>query len=152
MYPEGWSKRAECAGKHDTMELPHLRAEAKALCASCPVVAQCLDHLMRSEVGKPAGERAGYGGGMSAVDRARHEAQLKTCLECEGPSEGGLHKPCRDALAGERRRESNSLDTAPTRRYRCISCADPAVKGDLRCYPCGKRHRAETDNPNRRAA
>ncbi len=70
-----WQARAVCAGMHAQLffapdgERPQEReireAKAKAVCALCPVRAQCLDYALRNSI------RYGIWGGLNKEERAR---------------------------------------------------------------------------------
>ena len=70
----GWQASAACAGETGSVFYPPLRAErkavrvgreqrAKAVCASCPVRSDCLDHAMVHD------ERFGIWGGLTNRER-----------------------------------------------------------------------------------
>ena len=44
-----WRDRAACAGEHFLMEAPAFEAEAKAICARCPVIEDCRAEMDRIE-------------------------------------------------------------------------------------------------------
>lgn len=77
----GWQEHAACAGDMGTAFYPPVRLErkavrvsrenrAKAVCATCPVRSDCLDHAMKHD------ERYGIWGGMT--DRERRLATAPT--------------------------------------------------------------------------
>ncbi len=70
----GWQSNAACAGDMGAAFYPPVRSErkasrvsrerrAKAVCASCPVQSQCLDHALAND------ERYGIWGGMTDKER-----------------------------------------------------------------------------------
>ncbi|MEP1123479.1 MAG: WhiB family transcriptional regulator [Ilumatobacter sp.] len=70
----GWQASAACAGESGSVFYPPLRAErrsvrssreqrAKAVCASCPVTSECLDHALAHD------ERFGIWGGLTNRER-----------------------------------------------------------------------------------
>jgi WhiB family transcriptional regulator, redox-sensing transcriptional regulator len=80
--PAGWDADAPCRGKthiffpdRSSGVGPHrLFAEAKAICAQCPLRAQCLDAALAWE--NPS-ERNGVWGGLSPKERAREAARRR---------------------------------------------------------------------------
>ena len=69
-----WQAGAACQGEHGVAFYPPLRNErkaarvarerrAKAVCRSCPVRSDCLDHALQ------AGERYGIWGGLNELER-----------------------------------------------------------------------------------
>jgi WhiB family redox-sensing transcriptional regulator len=63
-----WAERAACKGVRGTMHLDGggngVVAEAKAICATCPVTAQCLAHALEQD------EDRGVWGGLTPNERA----------------------------------------------------------------------------------
>ena len=77
----GWQASASCAGEMGSVFYPPLRPErkslrvsrenhAKALCASCPVRSDCLEHARTHD------ERYGIWGGMTGRERRIAAAPL----------------------------------------------------------------------------
>ncbi len=73
---ERWSRRAACRGPESALFFPPLVSEgrperdarevmAKAICMSCDVRRECLDHALRVP------EAHGIWGGLSEIERAR---------------------------------------------------------------------------------
>ena len=71
---EGWQRFAACSGEMSTAFYPPVHTEdrrakrlresrAKAVCASCPVKSDCLDHAITHD------ERYGIWGGQTAKER-----------------------------------------------------------------------------------
>lgn len=63
-----WRNQAACAGMNPDLFYPErgaTLAHAKAVCAGCPVAADCLDHALTN------GERHGIWGGKSEQERGR---------------------------------------------------------------------------------
>ncbi len=62
-----WQKQSMCVGKLDIMfsNKPQGRAEAKAICATCPVTEQCLDYALRNKLD------TGTWGGMTEDERRK---------------------------------------------------------------------------------
>jgi WhiB family redox-sensing transcriptional regulator len=64
-----WHDRAACRGMGNDQFFPHrgeAASEAKAICARCPVRAECLDFARDQEAGLP-----GIWGGLSGLERRR---------------------------------------------------------------------------------
>ena len=77
----GWQASASCAGEMGSAFYPPLRPErkaarvsresrAKAVCASCPVKTDCLEHATKSD------ERYGIWGGLTGRERRLAAAPL----------------------------------------------------------------------------
>jgi WhiB family transcriptional regulator, redox-sensing transcriptional regulator len=69
-----WMAQAACAGSDPDMFFPQpgeTTAEAKAVCAACPVRAQCAD------LAEQRHERFGIWGGLSERDRKRIRRQAR---------------------------------------------------------------------------
>ena len=69
MVPEDWMAQASCRGKPTAMFFPRSddgAAEARALCASCPVAAQCLEYALNNKQAP-----VGIWGGTDERERAR---------------------------------------------------------------------------------
>ena len=64
-----WQDSASCVGRTDLMYDHARRAEAKALCAACPVGPLCLWAAMAAEVDEPY--RYGIAGGLGPLQRRR---------------------------------------------------------------------------------
>lgn len=71
----GWQLRAECRGRTDAMFPTALKwghdpdySGSAAVCARCPVVAECLEDAMRWE---PQKGRHGFRAGMTPAQRDR---------------------------------------------------------------------------------
>ena len=62
-----WQRQAACRDKQDLMFAPNgqRQPEARRLCESCPVLAQCAEWALATEL------RHGFAGGMSAKARLR---------------------------------------------------------------------------------
>lgn len=68
----GWRGRAACIGEDPDMfmfDAGYMARQARAICAGCPVRAECLADAMATETGDHT-HRAGIRGGMSARWRA----------------------------------------------------------------------------------
>ncbi len=78
-----WLDQAACRGKtalffsEGTVGKRHDLSKPEAICASCPVRAECLDQAMRDEDGHGRLVRDGYRGGMTADQRWRYQARWK---------------------------------------------------------------------------
>lgn len=71
-----------CFGRVSLYELadlgdPHAVAEAKALCASCPVAAECLALALTDEVGRRPCDRFSVAGGLTARERYHLERKQR---------------------------------------------------------------------------
>lgn len=73
--PPAWRERAACAESDpDLFHNSHRIAAAKAVCASCPVLAECREDQLTWEASGPAPLRAnasGVVGGLTGADRRR---------------------------------------------------------------------------------
>lgn len=72
--PEPWTERAACRMLPPDMFFPrrgHETATAKAVCATCPVCAECLDAALRR------GEKFGIWGGTSERERRAMRRQIR---------------------------------------------------------------------------
>lgn len=93
---EPWRERAACRGRTDVDFYPHrgdtasVRA-AKAVCARCPVQAECLEYAMHDEGAFPFGI---WGGTSARQRRARaHKARAER-MTTDGPCAAeGCHGP-----------------------------------------------------------
>ena len=91
-----WRERAACHGEDTELWFPTDRfdrrglgspdtraAIALSICATCPVVAQCLEAAMREETAVSG--RWGIRGGLTAYQRADLARQQNRCVECGAP-------------------------------------------------------------------
>ena len=72
----GWRTFAACAGMNRAPFFPEVGNvpwEVRKVCASCPVIDDCLADTLRHE---PSKERHGFFGGMSARQRERFAGHL----------------------------------------------------------------------------
>lgn len=80
---EPWRRRAACAGLPTDMFFPGLGENtlaAKAVCAGCPVRAECLEsNILVNQ---------GVYGGLSRMERRRLRGALAPCRTCGVPVEG----------------------------------------------------------------
>lgn len=88
--PDGWTLRARCRGAADRVFFPlgttrtlveDKHADAKAICAPCPVTAQCLQRAMRTEGSTAADYRHGVFGGLTPDER--YELYLQRTSQAE---------------------------------------------------------------------
>lgn len=69
---DGWAGWAACAGSPTHLFYPrkHIKAaEAKAICARCPVASQCLEEAL------DRGDQYGIWGGMSVEERKAYKRE-----------------------------------------------------------------------------
>jgi WhiB family redox-sensing transcriptional regulator len=124
---EGWWLRAECRGltttQRDDLFFPacgDATAPAKAICAMCPVRAECLDYALTN------GERFGIWGGLSERERRRiRRRDRATPPRIEHGTIAGAaahrragERPCPDCLAAAARYQQ---DRRPTRARSAVT-------------------------------
>lgn len=92
-----WLHEAACTGLDPALFFPERGDKigverARAVCAECPVTAECLDYAKRNSL------RDGMYGGLSAIERRvkrRHDGQGVACPHCpetfDVPQEIGAH-------------------------------------------------------------
>lgn len=113
-----WQDRAACAGQPSEVFFPqsgnsagdHV-AEAKAICATCPVRAACLDYALALEAttGTTWTGRYGVWGGLTAQERRDlvSGGRARACVDCAAPFEqgrrGAPRQRCPDCAAAHRR-------------------------------------------------
>ena len=124
-----WRDRAACAGEHFLMEAPAFEAEAKALCAKCPVIEDCraeMDRIEKSWYDLPDSVVAGE----NRTERIGRRTKQKRSRPVEDP----------DAKLGW------LLLATPTIR----KGSEPVYAGK-RCHRCRKmmRARSNPDHPER---
>lgn len=80
-YYESWVERAACRSTGDAF-FPEYGASheewdyIRSLCKnSCPVLADCRDWIMRTELGNDHKTRFGVAAGMSPLERRKYESQ-----------------------------------------------------------------------------
>ena len=101
-----WAEHAACRGVNpEVFYADEHEAEARALCARCPVTQQCLEHAIATD------ERWGIRGGMKALERQRLVKGVRMqCAWCGTPfpHKGTRRKycsdRCRDRMNQERAR------------------------------------------------
>lgn len=106
---EPWMTDALCAQTDAEAFFPDKGGsskEAKRVCASCDVVAECLAYALRNN------ERFGVWGGKSERERRALSEQDRTCRECgtgihERPREARYCTPCATA----RRKQQKAADS-----------------------------------------
>lgn len=77
LTPEPWAQHAACLEVDPDLFFPPTgayvaAADAKRVCASCPVAADCLEYALRR------GESHGIWGGLSRNERAQLRAERRT--------------------------------------------------------------------------
>lgn len=121
--------RAACAGKHQLFEStePHHHAQAKAICATCPVLATCRDTLAQEKAEGTylyTGTRAGQGFGIR-----RHSS---ICGTIEGWRTHRQHHtpicgPCTDAYNTHRdQQDRETREQLGTFRQRSLTYGQPS--------------------------
>lgn len=112
-----WKAASRCAGQTGLMYEHARRAEAKALCASCPVAAVCLWSTMAAEADEPHPYRYGTAGGLGPLQRQRLADRL---------SRAEVDARLAEALAIWPSEASGAASTPPPPRYRpwrkCRGC------------------------------
>lgn len=83
-HPPRWHADAACIGlgdvffpSNDTDKDVATVAQAKAICATCPVAAECLQEALTTEHGA-----FGIWGGTTTVQRRRMRPKRSTCEDC----------------------------------------------------------------------
>lgn len=121
LAPPPWEASASCVGQTALMYDHAQRAQAQALCASCPVLAICLWATMAAEGNEPHPYRYGTAGGLGPLQRRRLAARLS-------PVDIDAHRVAAMAAwrAEPRRAASFSSWRPPAPRYRsrrkCRGC------------------------------
>lgn len=92
---EDWTKRGACRGMTLDVfftERGESTKQAKALCAECPVVNECLDYALRT------GQKFGIWGGTSEKERKRMRRDMRAVGVPVGPPRGMVSKYDTDEL------------------------------------------------------
>lgn len=79
-HGRAWLQHAACAGLGDLMfpdSNEHDIADAKAICAQCPVAEACLTDCIRHEGGRSSLSRWGVYGGLTPRQRVRLYVKLR---------------------------------------------------------------------------
>lgn len=168
-YPPDWTTRAKCLDRpedycpgEDTEKLVE-RDEyaAAALCADCPVKAECLAQAMRDEKGKPLRLRTGIMGGLTPKQRqalelaneecaAGHKGRIRIYTSTRGRTVSCLE--CRKIAQRERDKEITERRRAKLLSEGCGTHGPEHIKEDSRgvlaCFEC--RRIALADGNRRR--
>jgi len=79
LYHEDWTKLASCRSVGGDFWFPEVGEptwmQARRICKTCPVLWQCVDWVMRTELGVGPKSRYGVTGGMTPNQRVAYEPQ-----------------------------------------------------------------------------
>lgn len=123
---QDWRDSAACARIDPEVFFPEKRGRniyAKAVCAVCPVVDQCLEYALEMERNTEVIARAGVWGGLSVAERSKLLPRRETYVRrpragCGSDAGAKAHRrrgeiPCEDCLEAER-----AATRARQRRFR----------------------------------
>lgn len=78
-YYQAWTESAACRSVGGDVWFPEVGdatwIDARRICGECPVLADCLEWVMRTELGQSHKARYGITAAMSPIQRHRYEPQ-----------------------------------------------------------------------------
>lgn len=140
---EGWRDLALCLGGPTDLWFPprgEPTAPAKAVCASCPVRQECLDHAIRND------ERHDMWGGLTPSERASARCRRPGCRNgvIDGPA-GYCSRNCQRYVSRVQREKNGAHGKIDRARggCRCAECS--AVMDRVRARKVARRGRIRAE-------